>query len=53
MRNADKKNAQVVLILGEDELRQRKVAWKDMKEKKEDVLVELDSVVKEVREKLC
>jgi len=53
MRSADKNNAKVVLILGDEELKQNKVVIKDMVGAKEQVCVGLDSAIDELRKRLC
>jgi len=53
MRSADKNNAKVVLILGDEELIQKKVVIKDMVGAKEQVCVGLDSAIDELRKRLC
>lgn len=52
MRSADKLCAKLVLILGDDELKNRKVKIHDMVNKEQEVLVDIDDVVKEVKKRL-
>jgi len=51
MRSADKKSARVVVILGEDELKSQQATIRDM-EKQEQKLVNLSSVVEEIKKQL-
>lgn len=51
MRSADKNNAKIAVILGEDELKGRKATIRDMV-KKEQVSVNKDNVVAEIKERL-
>lgn len=53
MRSADKSKARIVILLGEDELKQGKVAIKDMSGKNPQVMVSFGDVVEEVRKTLC
>ncbi|MFH0764142.1 MAG: histidine--tRNA ligase [Candidatus Omnitrophota bacterium] len=56
MRTADKSNAGVVLILGENELAQHKVVLKDMREteeQKKQILIDKNSIVMELKKRLC
>ncbi|UCD55811.1 MAG: histidine--tRNA ligase [Candidatus Omnitrophota bacterium] len=48
MRNADKNNAKIVLILGENELNAGKVIIRDMIKKEQDIIPR-DSVIKEIK----
>lgn len=52
MRNADKNNADIVVIIGDDELKAGKAVIRDMKTK-EQVSVEMDDIVEKVGHKLC
>ena len=52
MRSADKNGARLVLILGEDELKEGKVLIKDM-EKKEQISVGRNLIIDEIRKRLC
>jgi histidyl-tRNA synthetase len=53
MREADKMLARVVLIIGEDELKDNKVTIKDMKKKDAQVSADRGLVMPEVRKILC
>jgi len=53
LRSADKNGAKVVLILGEDELKQGKVAIKDMEGSKEQFSINKEAVVEEIRKRIC
>jgi histidyl-tRNA synthetase len=53
MRSADKLGAKLVLIIGEDELKQGKAVIKDMRGNKEQVSVGQSSITEEVRKRLC
>ena len=53
MRSADKNGSKAVIILGEDELRQKKAIYKDMSAKGEQIVIEIGSVVEEIRKRLC
>jgi len=52
MRSANKNNAELVIILGEDELKNNSVSIKDMKKKDEQLLVKMDRVVDEIGKRL-
>jgi histidyl-tRNA synthetase len=52
MRNADKNNAGLVIILGEDEISQNKASLKDMGSKEPQISVDMASVAEEVGRKL-
>ncbi len=53
LRSADKSKAKIVIMLGEDELKQGKVTVKDMRGKKPQIMVSLGGIVAEVRKSLC
>jgi histidyl-tRNA synthetase len=53
MRSADKNNARLVIILGDDELKQDKAIIKDMRAKDSQAPVALGSIIEKLREKLC
>lgn len=53
LRSADKNKAKIVIMIGEDELKQGKATMKDMSGKKPQAMVEMDSIVEEVRKALC
>jgi histidyl-tRNA synthetase len=53
MRSADKNGARIVVILGEEELKQSKAVIKDMQEKDSQDSVALDSVIERLKKKLC
>ena len=53
LRSADKSKARVVIMLGEDELKQGKVTIKDMSGKNPQVMVSPGDIVEEVRKALC
>lgn len=53
MRSADKNGAKLVLILGENELKDGIVALKNMAGDKEQVNVKRESIVEEIRKRLC
>ena len=50
MRTADKNKAKFVLILGEDELKERKIVLRDMDTKSQDSL-EIDSIQEEIKKR--
>jgi histidyl-tRNA synthetase len=51
MRNADKNNADFVLIIGDDELKENKVTLRDMKTK-EQCSVSIKSIAEEIKQKV-
>ncbi|MCM8761404.1 MAG: histidine--tRNA ligase, partial [Candidatus Omnitrophica bacterium] len=53
MRSADRQNAKVVIILGEDEMKEKKLTIKDMRPGGSQVSVAAELVVEEVRRILC
>lgn len=53
LRSADKSKARVVIMLGEDELKQGKVTIKDMSGKNPQVMVSPGDIVEELRKALC
>lgn len=53
LRSADKNSSALVIILGEDELKQGKVLVKDMVNKEPQLSVAIGSVAEEVRKRLC
>jgi histidyl-tRNA synthetase len=53
LRSADKNKAKIVIMIGEDELKQGKVTMKDMSGKKPQAMVGMGSIVEEVRKALC
>ena len=53
LRSADKNRAKIVIILGEDELKQGKVTIKDMSGKDPQADVDLSAITEEVRKRLC
>ncbi|MFA5146006.1 MAG: histidine--tRNA ligase [Candidatus Omnitrophota bacterium] len=53
MRTADALGVRFVLIIGDDELRQNKVLIKDMAKKDDQVPVDTDHIIEEVRKRIC
>jgi histidyl-tRNA synthetase len=53
LRSADKAKARIVIILGEDELKQGKVTMKDMSGKEPQKMVEFGAIAEEVRKASC
>ena len=53
LRSADKNKAKIVIILGEDELKQGKVTIKDMSGAQPQANVDLGAITEEVRKRLC
>ncbi len=53
LRSADRSKAKIVIMLGDDELKQNKATIKDMGGKEPQVMVEIGSIVKEVVRRLC
>ena len=53
LRSADKNSSALVIILGEDELKQGKVLVKDMVNKEPQASIAIGSVAEEVRKRLC
>ena len=53
LRSADKNSSALVIILGEDELKQGKVLIKDMVNKEPQLSIAIGSVAEEVRKRLC
>ena len=51
MRNADKNNAEFVLIIGDDELKEEKITLRNMKTK-EQLSVSLESAAEEIKKKV-
>ncbi|MDP2912991.1 MAG: histidine--tRNA ligase [Candidatus Omnitrophota bacterium] len=52
MRSADRNGARVVIILGDDEIKQNKAAIKDMENKEPQFLIDIGSVVDEVGKRM-
>ena len=53
LRSADKNKARIVIMLGEDELKEGKVTIKDMSGKAPQALVSAGTIIEEVRKRLC
>ncbi|MCX5677501.1 MAG: histidine--tRNA ligase [Candidatus Omnitrophica bacterium] len=53
LRSADKNKAKIVIMIGEDELKQGKATVKDMSGKEPQAMVSMGSIVEEVRKALC
>ncbi len=53
LRSADKNKAKIVIMIGEDELKQGKVIIKDMSGKEPQAMVDFEAVPEEVRKRLC
>ena len=53
LRNADKNKAKIVIMIGEDELRQGKVTIKYMSDKEPQIMVPTGSIMAEVRKAIC
>jgi len=53
MRSADKNGAKAVVIMGEDELKQGKLAIKDMAQGGEQILIDRAAVIEEIKKRIC
>lgn len=53
MRNANKNGAKLVLIIGEDELKEEKIVIKEMSGEKAQISIERDRALEDIRKRVC